>query len=845
MPPKNSSPDTIIEGDIIDLTLFPSPFTAPRSKAKEDWEQLKGTYDVKSKSMDSIMEMLGIEDAKFCVVKIASRIIIANYTRGVIPLPDELTVVFKGNPGVGKKTIANHYIQLLCELNVCRNGQHGKVSHRKSGNQSASTGGLGLTNNYGYTATIEEGECSYSVIVSKSYESWQGLYGGKRKREDNLGLTIHLQDHTEYELYQFFVKELSRKFEGKIGFRGFSINGTPTKVLVKRIASKRGTPEFRNVYATKSIVLEIIKRQYARLMKESKIYKNVNSRVLTKEDLLGPPPSTALENHAAWNKLQAMVGLKSVKTSVQALIHQLHLNYYRELAESPPIKTSLNRVFLGNPGTGKTTVAKLYAEILATAGFLSSSEVVVKTPADFIGAYIGHSEEYTMEILEETKGKVLVIDEAYMLGNGGSHEKADSFRAAVIDTIVGQIQGNVNEDRCVLLLGYREQMEKLFRDSNPGLARRFPLASAFEFEDYTHEELREILEMKLTHDGLKVSDDTKQVAMDVLERARNSVTFGNAGEIDILLTRAKERQHTRLVNLGTPSAESLQTLEASDMDENFDRIDRASSNIKELFSGMVGSEALVEKLEGYQKIVQNAKSRDFGDPRDFIPFNFIFRGPPGTGKTTTARKMGQVYYDLGFLATIEVVECSVSDLIGIYIGQTGPKVRKVFEKALGKVLFIDEAYRLSENSRHSYASEAVGEIVDILTQEKFRNKLVVILAGYEEDMNKFLSTNPGLTSRFSEVIDFNNLTSQECRDLLFASIEPRYAFKRERRVLWEKIDRLFDQLASLPFWGNARDVKTLARSVMSTTLVKGHVDRDVVSQEVNKMLIERQKRALS
>src|SRR5215471_16271818 len=95
----------------------------------------------------------------------------------------------------------------------------------------------------------------------------------------------------------------------------------------------------------------------------------------------------------------------------------------------------------------------------------------------------------------------------------------------------------------------------------------------------------------------------------------------------------------------------------------------------------------------------------------------------GTGKTTTARKMGQVYFDMGFLSSTEVIECSVSDLVGQYVGQTGPKTRQVFEKALGRVLFIDEAYRLSEGH---FAKEAIDELVGTLTQEKFKSKVVVI-----------------------------------------------------------------------------------------------------------------------
>ncbi|KAH1912739.1 hypothetical protein KXV48_001106, partial [Aspergillus fumigatus] len=148
----------------------------------------------------------------------------------------------------------------------------------------------------------------------------------------------------------------------------------------------------------------------------------------------------------------------------------------------PPVEFTLNRVFLGSPGTGKTTVAKLYGQILVDIGMLSNGEVVVKNPSDFVGSVIGESEKNTKGILASTLGKVLVIDEAYGLFAGGTSDgtgaKSDPYRSAVVDTIVAEVQSTAGEDRCVLLLGYREQMQQMFQNVNPGLSRRFPLDQA-------------------------------------------------------------------------------------------------------------------------------------------------------------------------------------------------------------------------------------------------------------------------------------------------------------------------------------------------------------------------------
>ena len=111
--------------------------------------------------------------------------------------------------------------------------------------------------------------------------------------------------------------------------------------------------------------------------------------------------------------------------------------------------------------------------------------VVVKNPSDFVGDVIGGSEKQTKGILAASFGKVLVIDEAYSLYSGGNQgSTTDSFKTAVVDTIVAEVQSVPGDDRCVLLLGYREQMEEMFQNVNPGLSRRFPLVSAFVFDDF-------------------------------------------------------------------------------------------------------------------------------------------------------------------------------------------------------------------------------------------------------------------------------------------------------------------------------------------------------------------------
>lgn len=476
--------------------------------------------------------------------------------------------------------------------------------------------------------------------------------------------------------------------------------------------------------------------------------------------------------------------------------------------------------------------------------------VLCRNPSDFVGAVLGESEKLTKGILAASLGKVLVIDEAYGL-YGGHGSTSDPYKTAVIDTIVAEVQSVPGDDRCVLLLGYKEQMESMFPNVNPGLSRRFPISSAFMFEDFNDDELGKILDMKLKQQGYDATDQAKRVALEMLNRARNRPNFGNAGEVDNMLGVAKSRHQSRLSQKKT---RSVSTLEALDFDENFDRADRAETNVAKLFEGTVGQDAVISLLQGYQESVRTMKALEL-DPKENIPFNFLFRGPPGTGKTTTAKKMGKVFYDMGFLATAEVIECTTTDLIGQYVGQTGPKVQQQLDKALGRVLFVDEAYRLAEGD---FAKEAMDELVDAVTKDKYAKKLIIILAGYENDINRLMATNPGLTSRFSGVVDFRGLNAAECVELLTKLLRSRQKGLKKAALdisALENLDpsfgsvvaRLFSQLSQQDGWANARDIQTVARDIFNKTIAdkegiaKGQltVRKASIEAELMKMLQER------
>lgn len=426
---------------------------------------------------------------------------------------------------------------------------------------------------------------------------------------------------------------------------------------------------------------------------------------------------------------------------------------------------------------------------------------------------MGASEENTKSILQAAKGKVLIIDEAYDLNpTSGGHAGSggDPFRTAVINTIVSEVHSVPGDDRCVLLLGYEDDMRTMFQKVNAGLSRRFPLEDGFRFNDFDDAELQEILRLKLKQQDVDATPEATNVAMDILARARNKMNFGNAGEVENLISKAKLNRQQRMSS--QTSADFV--LEPQDFDAEYDRGGNAEADLHELFKDTVGSEEIIAQMMGIQQTFRGVKARNL-DTKEHTPTTFIFKGPPGTGKTTTARKIGQVYYDMGFLSHAEVVECSASDLIGQYVGQTGPKTKAQLEKGLGKVLFIDEAYRLGEGH---FAKEAVDELVDLITKPAFKGRLVIVLAGYEDQMNMLMKVNPGLASRFTETVMFRPLSPEQCMELLSTQIKRNGIDTKIMNPAecpeYGEILSLFKELSAMSSWGNGRDVQTIAKTMM-------------------------------
>ncbi|WP_188306830.1 AAA family ATPase, partial [Streptomyces sp. CBMA123] len=471
-----------------------------------------------------------------------------------------------------------------------------------------------------------------------------------------------------------------------------------------------------------------------------------------------PPP----EPEGPQAALQALVGLEGVKEQVATLVNLNRLARRREQAGMPALPMGRHLIFAGPPGTGKTTVARLYGSILAELGVLRSGHLTEVARADLVASIVGGTAIKTTEVFTEALGGVLFIDEAYTLSAGGGGTGPDFGREA-IDTLVKLMEDH-RDDVVVIVAGYSEEMRE-FLSSNPGLASRF--SRTVEFRNYSAQELVTIVERAAAAHGFDLAEATVEALGTHFTRMPKGADFGNGRAARKVFEEMVDRQASRLAALAEVTDADLPLLLPEDLGAEAARATGPGadgrSELLARLRQMVGLSAAKEQVENLVNLITQARRREeAGLPAARISHHLVFAGPPGTGKTTVARLYGALLAELGVLPTGQLVETARADLVGRYIGHTAQLTKEAFERARGGVLFVDEAYTLTPRggaASGDFGQEAVDTLMKLM--EDHRDEVVVIVAGYHEEMQGFLASNPGLASRFPQQIAFDHYSADE------------------------------------------------------------------------------------
>ncbi|WP_327105579.1 AAA family ATPase [Nonomuraea glycinis] len=484
-------------------------------------------------------------------------------------------------------------------------------------------------------------------------------------------------------------------------------------------------------------------------------------------------PQISVEEALA--ELDSMIGLAPVKEQVRSIAASIEASRLRAEAGYTAGRPTRHFVFLGPPGTGKTSVARTLAKIFYAFGLLETPYVVEGQRADLVGEFLGATAIKTNELVDKALGGVLFIDEAYGLVNSGDGQP-DRFGAEAVQTLLKRAEDD--RDRLIIILAGYEQEMTSFLSSNPGLASRF--ATRVRFPTYSADELAEITALLQRRRGDAMGPEAKVKLLTRFEdvhRRELVDELGNARFARSLVEAAAQARDVRVVGAGgTPTTEDLVTTTTADVTKAFDELTArfrgyvATPTLEEALADldrMAGLAPVKRQVHAIAAQLQVARMRqERGLPTPAQTRHFVFVGPPGTGKTTVARVVGRVFAALGLLARPDVVEAHRADLVGQHLGATAIKTNELVDRALGGVLFIDEAYSLV-NPGYSGGDAFGAEAVQTLLKraEDDRDRLVIVLAGYQREMDAFLATNPGLASRFSQRVTFPSYSPAELSEI--------------------------------------------------------------------------------
>jgi SpoVK/Ycf46/Vps4 family AAA+-type ATPase len=579
-----------------------------------------------------------------------------------------------------------------------------------------------------------------------------------------------------------------------------------TQKMIKEMYDSRDK-DFANGRTMRTLFDQICKKQAQRLQGVNiSTMSNEELMTIVQEDIPYDAPQTVSANDCL-KKLDGLVGLSGVKKEISNLTAFLNLQIARGETNTFQGK---HYVFTGNPGTGKTTVARIMADIFKTLGVVSRGQLVEADRSKLVAGFSGQTAIKTNQLVDQALGGVLFIDEAYTLKSSDG----DTFGAEAIDTLLKRLEDDRGKFICIVA-GYTDNMHD-FIDSNPGLKSRF--TQTIHFDDYTPDELTEIFLKLAAGKNFTVDEDTKAAIHRLFEQLylRRDKNFGNAREARRIFNEAVERQSQRLVKeMGQPGFQESDMFALTKDDLPMSQSEAARPldvvlNELEEFIGMRSVKDSIRRLAVQSMFMKQRAAMGAGNVQQ-MAMNFILTGNPGTGKTSIARKMGEILQAMDILPTSRVIEASRATLVGKYMGETPKIVNSMCDKAMGGILFIDEAYTLSDGG-DMYGKEAIDTLMKRMEDD--RGKFVVIAAGYKDKMEEFLMMNAGLASRFTHKLHIDDYDPDELL-AIYKHMAQKEQYQLSPESELKALDKIYKMvLTKSDSWGNAREMRNLLDSTI-------------------------------
>ena len=584
---------------------------------------------------------------------------------------------------------------------------------------------------------------------------------------------IQLLSQTEEELLAECMAELQRS--------SFKLSDDFETALTKYFYNAYRTSELRS----QAFVADLLDQIYSRFYSRKRDNLTLTADCVPEFDYLTKSAESVL------GQLEQLVGLETVKSEFRNI-------YKMQVAGLADRENAhYHMIFTGNPGTGKTTVARMAADLFYRMGILKANKLVTVKPSDLVSEWIGGTGTKAMEMIRRAYNGVLFIDEAYGIANMDRGEE-------LLNVLLQEMENHADK-LIVILAGYSDEMRELLK-ANPGLGSR--IGQEIHFADYTQDELAQIFLQMCKKSGFSLDPSARDELDDCIGALMTREFFGNARDIRNMLQDLKEVWSEDFYTAITQNGMDAADVQKVFLPRHFEKIMPPKKEVS--INDLIGLEVLKNKLEVFRRQAmyqKHLREKGFTNLSDFS-MHMVFTGNPGTGKSTVAKLIADDLYSIGMLKTNRLVIAERKNLIGIR-GDTGKKTADMIRKAVGGVLFIDEAYSLAGNR---YGNDECIEVL-LTAMEEHKSDTVFIFAGYVDEMQEFLATNPGIQSRIGYTFHFEDYSPEELTSM-YADKMKKTGFVVSDDAL-ERIREIMDYFQDVKNFGNGRFVNHVIHQTIS------------------------------